>query len=103
LNIEGLGRQLYPQLDIWQTARPVLKGFMLEQNSPLVVLREIEKNLPEWGRMLPQMPALMHQFIANGAQTRQSTCTGKNRHNVSINLFNTFSRVFYLRNTDYPA
>jgi len=72
LNIEGLGRQLYPQLDIWQTARPVLKGFMLEQNSPLVVLREIEKNLPEWGRMLPQMPALMHQFIANGAQTRQS-------------------------------
>lgn len=67
LNIEGLGRQLYPQLDIWKTARPVLKGFMLEQNSPLTVLREIQRNAPEWGRMLPEMPGLVHQFIANGA------------------------------------
>jgi len=68
LNIEGLGRQLYPQLDLWQTARPILKGFMLEQNSPVTVLREIQRNIPEWGRMLPQMPGLVHQFLANGAQ-----------------------------------
>ena len=71
LNIEGLGRQLYPQLDLWQTARPILKGFMLEQNSPLTVLRDIQRNIPEWGRMLPQMPGLMHQFLANGAQVSQ--------------------------------
>ncbi len=67
LNIEGLGRQLYPQLDLWKTARPVLKGFMLEQNSPLTVLREIQRNVPEWGRMLPEMPGLVHQFLATGA------------------------------------
>ena len=67
LNIEGLGRQLYPQLDLWQTARPVLKGFMVEQNSPLTVLREIQRNVPEWGRMLPQMPGLVHQFLSSGA------------------------------------
>ncbi len=69
LNIEGLGRQLYPQLDLWKTARPVLKGFMVEQNSPLTVLRDIQRNVPEWGRMLPEMPGLVHQFLAAGAGT----------------------------------
>ncbi len=67
LNIEGLGRQLYPQLDLWKTAKPVLKDFMIEQNSPLNVLREIHRNAPEWGRLLPQMPGLVHQFLAAGA------------------------------------
>ncbi len=67
LNIEGLGRQLYPQLDLWKTARPVLKGFMIEQNSPLTVLREIQRNAPEWARLLPEMPGLVHQFLATGA------------------------------------
>ena len=71
LNIEGLGRQLYPQLDLWQTARPVLKGFMLEQNSPLNVLREIRNNAPYWGRMLPHMPGLVHQFLMSRGPTTQ--------------------------------
>ena len=71
LNIEGLGRQLYPQLDLWQTARPVLKGFMLEQNSPLTVLREIRNNAPYWGRMLPHMPGLVHQFLLSRGPTTQ--------------------------------
>lgn len=70
LNIEGLGRQLYPQLDLWKTARPVLKGFMIEQNSPLTVLREIQRNVPEWGRMMPEMPALVHQFLVTGAGSK---------------------------------
>ena len=67
LNVEGLGRQLYPQLDLWKTARPILKGFMIEQNSPLTVLREIQRNAPEWVRLLPEMPGLVHQFLATGA------------------------------------
>ena len=67
LNIEGLGRQLYPQLDIWKTARPVLKGFMIEQNSPLTVLRDIQRNAPEWVRLFPEMPGLVHRFLATGA------------------------------------
>jgi len=55
------------QLDIWKTARPVLKGFMIEQNSPLTVLRDIQRNAPEWARLLPEMPGLVHQFLATGA------------------------------------
>jgi ubiquinone biosynthesis protein len=67
LNIEGLGRQLYPQLDLWATARPILKRWVVENTGPLSVLNEIRKNVPEWGRLLPQMPALVHQFIEQGA------------------------------------
>ena len=77
LNIEGLGRQLYPQLDLWKTARPVLKGFMIEQNSPLTVLREIQRNAPEWGRLLPEMPGLVHQFLAAGGVSGNSVYTSK--------------------------
>jgi len=66
LNIEGLGRQLYPQLDIWKTARPILKHWMLNQAGPQAVLREVRRNIPEWGRVLPQMPGLVHQFLQSG-------------------------------------
>jgi len=69
LNIEGLGRQLYPQLDLWATARPILKHWMLEQAGPTAVLREIQKNVPEWGRMLPHVPGLMYQFLSAGGDT----------------------------------
>ena len=67
LNIEGLGRQLYPQLDIWKTARPILKHWMLNQAGPQAVLREIRRNIPEWGRALPQMPGLVHQFLQSAS------------------------------------
>lgn len=67
LNIEGLGRQLYPQLDIWKTARPILKHWMLNQAGPQAVLREIRQNIPEWGRALPQMPGLVQQFLQSAS------------------------------------
>ncbi len=71
LNIEGLGRQLYPQLDLWATARPILKRWVVENTGPLSILKEIRKNAPEWGRLLPQVPMLMHQFVENGASRQQ--------------------------------
>lgn len=80
LNVEGLGRQLYPQLDLWKTARPILKGFMIEQNSPLTVLRDIQRNVPEWGRMLPEMPGLVHQFLAAGAGSKIGYSAGGSQH-----------------------
>ncbi len=79
LNIEGLGRQLYPQLDIWKTARPILKHWMLEQAGPQAVLREIRRNIPEWGRVLPQMPGLVHQFLQSA---QPPVVQGSNRHQV---------------------
>lgn len=85
LNIEGLGRQLYPQLDLWATARPILKNWMLEQAGPKAVMRDIRKNMPEWGRMLPHMPGLVHQFLQSGAQSAPMPMMTVRRDDTTIN------------------
>lgn len=81
LNIEGLGRQLYPQLDLWATAKPILKNWMMEQAGPGAVFRDIQRNIPEWGRMLPHMPGLVHQFLQTGAQPVNSGLVSERRNN----------------------
>jgi ubiquinone biosynthesis protein len=70
LNIEGLGRQLYPQLDLWETAQPFFERWMSEQLGPRAVLRHLRRELPRWGEILPELPALHHQLL-------QQAVTGK--------------------------
>ncbi len=70
LNIEGLGRQLYPQLDLWATARPILKHWMMEQAGPSALFREIQKSVPEWGRMFPQVPGLVFDVLQNASESQ---------------------------------
>jgi len=63
LNIEGLGRQLYPELDLWRTAKPFLERWMREQVGPRGVLRELRRQGPRWVEMLPAMPGLVHDLL----------------------------------------
>jgi ubiquinone biosynthesis protein len=56
LNVEGLGRQLYPELDIWQTASPVLRRWMRERMSPRTVLRELRRGWPDVLEILKALP-----------------------------------------------
>ena len=56
LNIEGVGRMLDPEIDIWAVAHPVLKRILRERYSPLRTLREVRKRLPEWLHDAPQFP-----------------------------------------------
>ena len=63
LNIEGLGRQLYPQLDLWETAQPFFENWMAEQLGPRAVLRRLRRELPRWGEILPELPAMHHQLL----------------------------------------
>jgi ubiquinone biosynthesis protein len=65
LNIEGLGRQLYPQLDLWATAKPFLERWMRERFGPKAAFKELKRQLPGWLEKAPQMPGLVH-----GALTR---------------------------------
>jgi ubiquinone biosynthesis protein len=58
-NIEGLGRQLYPQLDLWKTAHPVLKRWMNEQVGPRAVLDDLRDNLPQLRSALLALPAII--------------------------------------------
>jgi ubiquinone biosynthesis protein len=57
LNVEGLGRQLYPELDIWQTASPVLRGWMRERMSPRTALRDLRRSWPDLLEILKAVPA----------------------------------------------
>jgi ubiquinone biosynthesis protein len=63
LNIEGLGRQLYPELDLWQTAKPFLERTMSEQLGARSLLRNLKDSIPAWSDALPDMPVLAHRFL----------------------------------------
>ena len=58
-NIEGLGRQLYPQLDLWKTARPVLQRWMDEQVGGRAILKDLRQNLPQIRDTLKDLPAIL--------------------------------------------
>jgi ubiquinone biosynthesis protein len=64
LNIEGLGRQLDPDLDLWQTAKPFLERWMDEQVGWRGLLRTIRREAPFWAATLPQLPRLAHRLLA---------------------------------------
>ena len=63
LNIEGVGRQLDPKLDIWAVAKPVLERILLERYSPQRAAQELRKRLPEIMTHLPDMPRLVHAWL----------------------------------------
>lgn len=71
LNIEGLGRQLDPELDLWSTAKPFLEKWMLEQMGPQRLLREIQAESPHFAKMLPELPRLLHDYLRNRPQDHQ--------------------------------
>ena len=60
LYIEGLGRQLYPQLDLWKTAKPFLENWMKEQVGLRAMAGKVRANLPYWSEKLPEMPDLLY-------------------------------------------
>lgn len=70
LNIEGLGRQLYPDLDLWQTARPFLERWMSGQVGARAALSRLRRRLPEWGEVMPQLPGLAHDVLTQAREGR---------------------------------
>ena len=70
LNIEGVGRQLDPQLDIWAVARPVLERILRERYSPKRLLREFRQRAPELMTRAPEMPRLLHTWLEQQVQGR---------------------------------
>jgi len=64
LNIEGLGRQLDPDLDLWKTAKPYLERWMSDQVGWRGFVRTLKREAPYWASTLPQMPRLLHRLLA---------------------------------------
>jgi ubiquinone biosynthesis protein len=66
LNIEGLGRDLDPDLDLWATAKPFLEKWMLSQVGPQKFLEQIKAQAPHYAKWLPELPMLVHQYLKRG-------------------------------------
>lgn len=64
LAIEGLGRQLYPDLDLWETAKPFLEKWLKEQIGPKAIFHQLKQNLPFFAEQLPNMPKLIFDVLA---------------------------------------
>ena len=73
LNIEGLGRDLDPDLDLWSTAKPFLETWMLEQVGPEKLLQQLKAEAPTYAKLLPGLPRLLQQYLKNqnGGQHRE--------------------------------
>lgn len=67
-NIEGLGRQLYPELDLWKTAHPILKEWMREQVSVRGLLKRLRQQLPELAATARNLPQLIHGVVQQAVE-----------------------------------
>jgi len=65
LNIEGLGRELDPDLDLWKTAKPYLERWMSEQVGWRGWMRNLRNEAPQWAALLPQLPRLVHRALSD--------------------------------------
>ncbi|MBA2672429.1 ubiquinone biosynthesis regulatory protein kinase UbiB [Ramlibacter sp.] len=63
LNIEGLGRELDPDLDLWNTAKPFLETWMVDQIGPRRLWSELREQAPRWAKVLPELPNLLHRYL----------------------------------------
>lgn len=72
LNIEGLGRELDPDLDLWSTAKPFLETWMLEQVGPEKLLEQLKAEAPTYAKLLPGLPRLLQQYLKNQSGGRHA-------------------------------
>ncbi len=63
MNIEGLGRELDPELDLWNSAKPFLEKWMREQMGPQRLWRELRAEAPRYAKLLPELPRLVHGVL----------------------------------------
>jgi ubiquinone biosynthesis protein len=69
LNIEGLGRQLDPDLDLWATAKPFLETWMINQLGPKKLLDELRNESPRYAKLIPELPRLLFNFLQHDKAT----------------------------------
>jgi ubiquinone biosynthesis protein len=75
--IEGLGRQLYPELDLWKTAKPYLEEWTRERTSPRRLLKRLAERAPIWLNELPAVPELALAALHQRAQGNQLQEAGR--------------------------
>ncbi len=93
LYVEGLGRTLYPQLDLWKTAKPFLENWMKEQIGPKAMLNQLKENLPFWSEKLPEMPDLLYEALRQ-TKTLPQQLEVQHQQNLQMQLNIQRARMF---------
>lgn len=70
LNIEGLGRQLYPELDLWTTAKPYMEDWMKQQIGPRAFMRRVKESFPQLSEQLPEIPMMAYKVLKDASEGR---------------------------------
>ncbi len=71
LNVEGLGRELDPDLDLWSTAKPFLEKWMIEQVGPEKLFAQLKAEAPAYAKLLPGLPRLLSQYLKDRHASNQ--------------------------------
>jgi len=95
LNVEGLGRDLDPDLDLWKTAQPFLENWLSEQYGPKSLLKSIKKEFPEWVNIAPKLPRLIHAYLKNENNMQYNVFESENKkiHNKIKRLKNSCKNI----------
>lgn len=93
LHIEGLGRQLYPELNLWDTAKPFLESWVASQMGPRALLKKSRQYFPIWTEKLPEFPGLIYQTIAQIHQKTKTTSKTE-EHRISHKKHNQQQRYY---------
>jgi ubiquinone biosynthesis protein len=90
LYIEGLGRELYPELDLWETAKPFMERWMVDHVGPAATLRELAEHAPELFTQLPRLPALV---VRTGTQLKRLDRAVRRQGDLINSLEQRVSRI----------
>ena len=93
LNIEGLGRELDPDLDLWKTAKPYLERWMSEQIGWRGLIASLRREAPYWATMLPQLPRLLHAYLERREDNAAEGYLIRNKNLSQINRVLTLACV----------
>jgi ubiquinone biosynthesis protein len=71
VNVEGVGRQLYPDLDLWTSGAPFLERWLKKQVGPRAFLRRVRENIPYWSEKLPELPGLIYDVLTESRREKE--------------------------------
>ncbi|MDB6096882.1 MAG: ubiB [Francisellaceae bacterium] len=85
ISVEGVGRQIYPELDLWNTAKPFLENWMKQQMGPKAFMDKLKLNGPFWLEKLPDIPNLLYQAL---------TLSINNQETIKERQMGTYSSLY---------
>lgn len=95
-NVEGLGRRLYPDLDLWTTAKPVLEDWMKQQIGPKAMLKRMRTNAHDYAQIMPKFPLMAYRLLDRALQSPEFLPAPKSQRKRAIRGFGTIAGAILL-------